>query len=173
MTNRTRPAAILERLCSTLGQEILAYHGLLRLATRQNRFLRRHELTELESLADAWALHQHEVDGLRQRRIAAQECAARAVGLPADATLGDITQDGAMPGPAGTELARLRRSLKRALAALKRQNTLNGRLARFCLDLAAGEADAVRRGLCDADGATYDARGAMAARSGGVVTRQA
>lgn len=171
MTADRSPDAVLQRLCAALDQEIRAYLGLLQAVTRQNRFLRGHDVASLHAVADEWAGLQAEADGVRHRRIEAQETAARVLGLPADAALGAIA---ARPADGAEEVGRLRSVLRRTLEALERQNALNGRLARFCLDLVAGEAEAVSRGLRAAGGGTYDDKGAMtAAGGGGVITRQA
>jgi len=109
-------------------------------------------------------------DGSRNRRLEAQERAARVLQLPADTSLTQIIRTGGMMT---SELESLRLSHRKAVEALARQNELNGRLARFCLDLIAGEANALRVGINNAAGGTYDGRGAMAAGSGSVVVRQA
>lgn len=170
MNATTTPAAAMARLRDALAREVRVYGDVLETLARQNGMLRRHDVDALHALADAWAGLQAEADGVRQRRIEAQESAARAAGLPADARLGEIAEQ-ALAG--SDEVAAQRGALKRVLAAIERQNALNGRLARFCLDLVAGEAEAVGRGLRERAG-TYDGKGAMATGAGGgVITRQA
>jgi len=170
MNVTTTPAAAMARLRDALAHEVRIYGEVLATLARQNGLLRRHDLDALHALADAWADLQAEADGLRQRRIEAQECAARAAGLPADARLGEIA---ALPRDGAAAVAAQRGALQTVLTAIERQNALNGRLARFCLDLVAGEAEAVSRGLRERAG-TYDGKGAMATGAGGgVITRQA
>ncbi|HPF33914.1 MAG TPA: flagellar export chaperone FlgN [Candidatus Krumholzibacteria bacterium] len=170
MTTATRPSAAMLRLRDALAREVRVDAELLRTLTQQNRLLRLHDTGSLHELADAWAARQAEADGVRQRRIEAQEAAARELGLPADARLSTITE---RPVAGANEVRALSTALRTTVEALERQNALNDRLARFCLDLVAGEAEAVSHGLRSRSG-TYDGSGALSATAGGgVITRKA
>ncbi len=170
MRTNQRPAAKLAHLRDTLAAEITQYHGLIKLSHRQNRFMRQQSLPELEALTREWDAQRPVADGTRCRRLEAQEVAARELDLPADATLSRIVGLG---GPLTAELENLSKSHRKALTALKRQNTLNSRLARFCLDLVAGEADVLRNGMNSAAGGTYNEQGSLSGGHGCVVVRKA
>jgi len=170
MNLNKRPAAGLVNLRDALAAEVSQYHGLLILSRRQNRFMRHLALPELEALTREWEERRPRADGVRCRRLEAQEGAARGMNMPSDTPLSKIVRQG---GGMAEELKSLSRSHRKALTALERQNTLNNRLARFCLDLVAGEADALRNGMNSTAGGTYDDRGAMANGQGSVVVRKA
>jgi hypothetical protein len=170
MIIKQQPSAKLAKLRDTLAAEVSQYHGLIKLSHRQNRFMRHQDLSELVALNEQWERQRPVADGFRSRRQEAQEVAARELDLPADAPLSSIVGLG---GQWAGELNSLSKSHRKALTVLKRQNSLNSRLAHFCLDLIADEAKVLRSGMNSTAGGTYDDHGALSRGHGSVVVRKA
>jgi hypothetical protein len=160
-------------LCILLEAEDRAYRRLLRLARRQNRYLRRHDLDRLENNAREWGNFLPTATAARRaREIHVATCAER-LGLPSS------------PASPATLLDYARLELKQAVrdrvqgllettTQLARQNELNGHLTRYCLDLVQEESEIFRNYVLEDPAGRYgdDAQRA-AAGPGGVLVRQA
>jgi hypothetical protein len=160
--------------CELLAAERAEYRRLLRLAVRQNRYLRRNDAARLQWNASQWRKYLPLAQAASLRR---RDFEARLVqGWRWDAGGPDRAQyllEHAEKGRAG----RVRQALTltaEAAAALYRQNALNRQLVDFCMDLAAEEADIFRRSLIQDPAGCYgeDAQ-KTAAPPGGVLVRQA
>jgi hypothetical protein len=161
-----------ERLSGLLAREDREYRRLLRLAVRQNRYMRRQDVARLEFNAREWGRYlpsAREARSLRERFLL--EVGGR-LGIPLD-ELRMSRLSRRAEGLAGEELRRVLGDWERTATELVRQNSLNGVLARFCLDLVAGESAVFRRCVAGQD-PCYDDRGHRpAGGSANVLERQA
>jgi hypothetical protein len=160
-------------LCSVLAAEERAYRRLLRLARRQNRYLRTHALDRLESNAQEWSKYLPLATSARRAREELVAGYAARCGFeappPSPASLLDYT---------GLEVKQAVRGHVRALleitGRLARQNELNRRLASYCLDLVREETEIFRDGvLTDPSGRYGEDAQRTTAGPGGVLVRQA
>jgi hypothetical protein len=175
MDNRsTRPGeGDWQRLLALLTAEEAHYRRLLRLAWRQNSYMKRQDVDRLEANALEWGRHLQTADAAR---IARERCCDELrVQLGADAAtlrLEDLLDRSAVPvrRPVRAALDDLRRTVGR----LARQNELNRHLAAFCLDLARQETGIFRDCVLDDPAGCYgrDARNANRG-AGGVLVKQA
>lgn len=146
-----------ERLTGLLASEDREYRRLLRLAVRQNRYMRRQDVPRLEFNAREWGRYLPSAREARSRRERFLLEVGGRLGIP----LGELRMSRLSRRAAGRQGEELRRVLgdwERTATDLVRQNSLNGVLARFCLDLAAGEAAVFRRGVAG-QAPCYDDRG--------------
>lgn len=174
-SNRKTPGLAPEEarsLQALLTEEETAYRRLLRLAVRQNRYLRRQDLDRLESNAAEWRRHLPHAEAVRNAR----ESYLMKIGTRYDIDREALSMSGLARSTAGTHGRDLRTHLRAwedTTGELMRQNSLNGMLARFCLGLVDEETSILCRGLTGRDGC-YDAKGGE--RKGacaGVIVRQA
>jgi hypothetical protein len=175
MSQRTSPGlapAEARSLQALLATEETAYRRLLRLAVRQNRYLRRQDLARLEANADEWRRHLPGAESARALR----ERYLEQLGDDRGIERGALSMSGLARGTGGDHGRELRcrlRAWEETTGELMRQNSLNGMLARFCLGLVDEEAAILCRGMTGKDGC-YDASGGE--RKGacaGVIVRQA
>jgi hypothetical protein len=160
-------------LVSLLEAEHGQYRRLLRLAWRQNSYMKRQDVDRLEANAVEWARHLPEAD---QSRIARERYVAelaRRVGLAIPpgrvSDLLDYTEP-ETKRRVGTSL----NALRQTAATLARQNTLNRSLAEFCLDLAHEESEIFRKcALEDPAGCYGDDAKATGRGPGGFLVKQA
>ncbi len=146
-----------ERLTGLLANEDREYRRLLRLAVRQNRYLRRQDVPRLEFNAREWGRYLPAAREARSRRERFLLEVGGRLGIPLD-ELRMTRLSRTAAGRPGEELRRVLRDWERTATDLVRQNSLNGVLARFCLDLVAGESAVFRRGVAGQD-PCYDDRG--------------
>jgi len=134
-----QPAAKLAAHCLQLSALIVAeethYRRLLRLAWRQNSYMKRQDVDRLDANAAEWSQH---LPGADQSRIARERLIseiAAASGLkspPAQISELFLQVD---PGT-NLQLTVAMNRLRDTVGKLARQNELNRNLAEFCLDLA-------------------------------------
>lgn len=171
-TNRGLAAAEARSLLALLGDEREAYRRLLRLAVRQNRYLRRQDLARLEANADEWRRHMPQAESARALR----ESYLIQLGDNRGLSRGELSMSRLARQTGGAHGRDLRRGLRgweETTAELMRQNSLNGMLARFCLGLVDEEASVLCRGMSGKDGC-YDSRGGeRRGTPAGVIVRQA
>lgn len=176
MTHRqsTRPQeADWEQLAALLAAEEEHYRRLLRLARRQNSYMKRQDVDRLEANAADWARHLPRADAARIRRERCCDALREALGPGA----AELRLD-ALLEHCGPERRRRVRAvlddLGRTVGDLARQNELNRHLAAFCLDLARQESTIFRDCVLDDPAGCYgrDARNANRG-AGGVLVKQA
>ncbi|MBK9303253.1 MAG: flagellar export chaperone FlgN [bacterium] len=146
-----------ERLTGLLAGEDRENRRLLRLAVRQNRYMRRQDVPRLEFNAREWGRYLPAAREARTRRERFLLEIGGRLGIPRD-ELRMTRLSRRAEGRAGEELRRVLGAWERTATELVRQNSLNGVLARFCLDLVAGESAVFRRGVAGQD-PCYDDRG--------------
>ncbi len=163
----------LQRLGDLLERECAQYRRLLRLAWRQNSYMKRQDVDRLEANAAEWN---------RFLPLAAKARSAREKYL---AALGAVPADG--PGasavtellkrtgsPQRVRIRRLLGEIRETVIRLARQNELNRALAAFCIDLAREESEIFRRSVLDDPFGCYDGDARKADRGpGGVLVKQA
>lgn len=171
-TRRARLADEDGRLLASLMEiEDRHYRRLLRLAWRQNSYMKRQDVHRLEANAADWARHLPPATEARTARESFVKQLAAETGL-GGARVRDLL-------PSLTPAARLEVEaalgvLDRTTARLARQNELNRHLAEFCLDMAREEARIYRDVLLDDPAGCYDQSAQTRQRgAGGVLVRQA
>jgi hypothetical protein len=171
-TNRLAEAD-LRRLGASLEAECREYRRLLRLAWRQNSYMRRQDVDRLEANARDWARHLPAADAVRIARERMVDELARKAGIAIPpGRVGDLL-DYAAPDPKAA-VRRALGELRTAAARLARQNEMNRTLAEFCLDLSHEETEIFRRTVLDDPRGSYDENARASTRGpGGVVHRQA
>lgn len=162
-----------QRLADLLEWEEKNYRRLLRLAWRQNFYMKRQDVHRLEANAREWARHLPAANAARsaRERFLAEMAAAMAVssgkGL-VGAFLGS-----ASAGTRGRLDAALA-ALKRTVGKLARQNELNRILSEFCLDLVREETEIFKRCVLENPAGCYGDNARNADRGpGGVLMRTA
>lgn len=158
-------------LASLLEVEDRHYRRLLRLAWRQNSYMKRQDVHRLEANARDWARHLPAAGEAR----GARESYVRRL-LDEVGGSGRRVRDllGHLPADARARVGAALAALDRTASRLARQNELNRHLAEFCLDLAREEARIYRDVLLEDPAGRYDARAQAQRRdSGGVLERQA
>jgi hypothetical protein len=163
--------------CLLLGESLVAeennYRRLLRLAWRQNSYMKRQDVDRLEANALDWSRAIPEADAARiaRERLVSQLATKAGVTIPPGRVedLLDYTDH-----KAKSQVKNALTGLRHAAARLARQNEINRTLAEFCLDLSREETEVFKKAvLADPKGA-YDGNAKTAARGpGGVVQRQA
>jgi hypothetical protein len=166
-------AAEAQELCRLLAAEERAYGRLYRLARRQNRYLRRHDLARLESNAGEWGKYLPHATRAREERERCVASYAARVGLDAPPPTPLALLDYADLA-VKTEVRERVRGLLEITTRLARQNELNRNLTCYCLDLVQEEADIFREAVLNDPAGRYgeDARKTTAG-PGGVLVRQA
>ncbi|MBU0743691.1 flagellar protein FlgN [bacterium] len=175
MSNRKPPGlepAEASSLQALLAEEEGAYRRLLRLAVRQNRYLRQQDLVRLEANAAEWRRFLPRAETAR----ASRESYLVGLGERHDIGRSWLSMSRLARNTRGDHGRDLRDGLRvweETTGELMRQNSLNGMLARFCLGLVDEETAILCRGMTGRDGC-YDARGGE--RKGacaGVIIRKA
>jgi hypothetical protein len=159
-------------LHSLLDDEWREYRRLLRLAVRQNRYMRRQDVRRMESNACEWRRYMPLADGARRRR----EQFLRELGERMDLDEMQLKLSRLAEGAEGHLGDRLRACLAGWCAttgALVRQNSLNAVLARFCLDLVGNETEIFRRAVGEDPGCYEAGGGRLPGRAGGVIEQRA
>lgn len=160
-------------LASLLEIEDRNYRRLLRLAWRQNSYLRRQDVDRLAANAGEWGRYLPRANEARIARERFVDQLARGIGLGAGGTsLGDLL---AVIDPGSRRVVeRALGGLRRTAAELARQNELNRHLAAFCLDLAREETEIFKRCVLTDPTGCYDGTARRGGRGpGGVLVRQA
>ncbi len=125
-------------LTSLLETEEKNYRRLLRLAWRQNSYMKRQDVDRLDANALDWAQHLPVADQARiaRERLVAKIAGKAGVSVP-PGRVSDLL-DYTDPISRNTVTALMNR-LRKTTGRLARQNQLNRNLAEFCLDLAREE----------------------------------
>jgi hypothetical protein len=165
--------ADLRRLGEILDAERDQYRRLLRLAWRQNSYMKRQDVDRLDANARDWARHLPAADAARiARERAVVDLADKAGIVIPPGRVADLL-DYATP-EAKSAVREALAGLRRAAARLARQNELNRTLAEFCLDLSREETAIFRRAVLDDPDGSYDDQARSRTRGpGGVVHKQA
>ncbi len=161
------------RLELLLDKEEALYRRLLRLAWRQNSYMKRQDVDRMEANAGEWSLYLPAASAARAERESAVVELAERQGktIPPDTLNGILA--GAGSGSRNRVMASLAR-LKGTVRRLARQNELNRLLADFCLDLAREESEIFKRCVLDDPSGCYGHNAQRADRGpGGVIVRQA
>lgn len=177
MHTKTHKATLLTEeghlLASLLDIEVRNYRRLLRLAWRQNSYMKRQNVDRLESNARDWAKHLPVANESRiaRERFMNEIITRLGVQMP-PVTVSDLLQQ------TDTETRHMVTAAMQALRdtthQLARQNELNRNLAEFCLDLAKEEAEIFKRCVLDDPSGCYGEDARNTARGpGGVIVRQA
>ena len=160
-------------LASLLEVEARQYRRLLRLAWRQNSYMKRQDVDRLEANAREWARYLPEADEARiARERFIQEITRTSGPLAGDKGLQRMRESA---GPAARDmLDGALNEMKAVSVRLARQNELNRQLAEFCLDLAREEAEIFKRAVLDDPTGCYGQNAQATTRgAGGVLVKQA
>ena len=160
-------------LVSLLEVETLHYKRLLRLAWRQNSYMKRQDVDRLEANAVEWSRY---LPRANESRIARERFIHRlslelGITIPPGTVkdlLAGVPQDGR------TLIREMLNELKATTTRLARQNELNRDLAKFCLDLAQEEAEIFKKCVLKDPSGCYSGTAMNTSRGpGGVLVRQA
>jgi len=163
--------------CLRLGESLVAeesnYRRLLRLAWRQNSYMKRQDVDRLEANSLDWSRFIPQADAARitRERLVSELAAKAGVIIPPGRVedLLDYTDQNAK-----SKVRTALTGLRKAAARLARQNEINRTLAEFCLDLSREETEVFKQAVLADPKGTYDGNASTAARGpGGVVRRQA
>ena len=159
-------------LASLLEIEDRHYRRLLRLAWRQNSYMKRQDVHRLEANAADWARHLPPATEARAARERFVRQLAAETGRDGDVRARDLLA--ALTPEARRDVEAALAVLDRTVARLARQNEMNRHLAEFCLDMAREEARIYRDVLLDDPAGTYDGSARATQRgAGGMLVRQA
>ena len=161
------------RLADLLEWEETHYRRLLRLAWRQNFYMKRQDVHRLEANARDWARH---LPAANLARAARERFLVEMAGSMAPG--GGRGLVGTFLGCASAETRdRLQKSLvglRRTVNKLARQNELNRTLSEFCLDLVREETEIFKRCVLENPAGCYGENARNADRGpGGVLVRTA
>ncbi len=160
-------------LASLLEVETVQYRRLLRLAWRQNSYMKRQDVDRLDSNAREWAKYLPMAD---EARIA-RERFVQALSERQNLECPPVKIDELLAGTCKSTRSEVREAINtlRAVSVrLERQNELNRQLAEFCLDLAREEAEIFRTTVLTDPSGCYGNNAQSASRGpGGVLVRQA
>ena len=157
-------------LVSLLDVEDKHYRRLLRLAWRQNSYMKRQDVDRLDANAQDWARHLPAANESRivRERLVAELAQQAGINVPPGrvSDLLDYT-DPLTKKQAAVTMSRMRRTA----AKLARQNELNRHLAEFCLDLADEESKIFKRCVLEDPAGCYgeDAKATSRGPSGFLV----
>jgi hypothetical protein len=173
MTDGRLSSGQVGRLCDLLGAEDRHYRRLLRLAWRQNRYLRRQDIGRLEFNAGQWRQFLPEARAARRERESYMGDLATGLGVAKEEITPQYLLDRA-DHENGERLRAVVIRVARAAADLDRQCELNRRLSRFCLELAQEEARIFREAVLEDPSGCYDGVAERTqAPPGGLFIRQA
>ena len=160
-------------LASLLEIEDRNYRRLLRLAWRQNSYMRRQDVDRLETNAQDWSIYLPRANEARIARERFVSQLGESVGRPIPPNKMIDLLDFAETETRGRVITAIK-ALQRTTIRLARQNELNRNLAEYCLDLAAEESRIFQRCVIEDPSGTYDGGAKANGRGpGGVLQRQA
>jgi len=160
-------------LVSLLEVETLNYKRLLRLAWRQNSYMKRQDVDRLEFNARQWARYLPVANESRiaREKFVHEVAAQQGKSIP-PCTLEDLLH-GTGESTQGQVLEVLK-ELQATAVRLSRQNELNRELAKFCIELAQEEASIFTKCVLDDPSGCYsDKAESTNSGPGGVLVRQA
>jgi hypothetical protein len=160
-------------LASLLEVETINYKRLLRLAWRQNSYMKRQDVDRLEANAGEWARY---LPAANESRIAREKfvhgLATQFGTTIPPGSLKDLLA-GAGQGTREHVMERMN-ELKATAVRLARQNDLNRELARFCLELAEEEARIFKDAVLNDPSGCYDGKAQNTnLGAGGILVKQA
>jgi hypothetical protein len=160
-------------LAGLLREELTHYRRLLRLAWRQNSYMKRQDVDRLAANARDWGRWIPAADRARlaRERLVASLALRLGVSIP-PGRVGDLMDYAAADQRAVVDalLAEIRHTAGR----LARQNGHNRQLAEFCIDLAHEEAEIFKRCVLQDPSGCYRGDAKQSDRGpGGVLVRQA
>jgi len=166
-------AGELDRLAELLELEHKQYRRLLRLAWRQNSYMKRQDVDRLEANSREWSLYLGQAEQVRGAREKYLVHLKESLGL--DVPVGNITAFLIHGNPAlQFRIRKCLGGIKLTASKLARQNELNRSLAEFCLDLAREENEIFKRCVLDDPAGCYGDDARKTDRGpGGVLVRQA
>ncbi len=161
------------RLAELLEREDEQYRRLLRLAWRQNSYMKRQDVDRLEANSREWSRYLAQANQTRAAREKFMVNLRRKTGIEAPAGhISAFLESG--PQATTNRIRRLLMRIKATALKLARQNELNRSLAEFCLDLAREESEIFKRCVLDDPSGCYGENARKADRGpGGVLVRQA
>ena len=177
METQSRTASLIKEdgqlLASLLEIEDRNYRRLLRLAWRQNSYMRRQKVDRLESNAREWAVYLPRANESRIARERFVGQMGEAIGRPIPPNkmidILDFADDDTR-----RKVVHAIKNLQNTTLRLARQNELNRNLAEYCLDLAGEESKMFKRCLTEDPSGCYDGEAKTNNRGpGGVLHRQA
>ncbi len=160
-------------LAELLTEELTHYRRLLRLAWRQNSYMKRQDVDRLAANAGDWGRWIPASDRARlaRERLVASLGSRMGVAIP-PGRVGDLLD---YAHPSRRQLVSdLLAQIRTTAGTLARQNALNRQLAEFCVDLAHEEAEIFKRCVLQDPAGCY--RGDAKQHDlgpGGVIVRQA
>ena len=160
-------------LVSLLEVETINYRRLIRLAWRQNSYMKRQDVVRLEFNGREWARYLPKANEARLAREQYVQRMARERGLSIPpGSLTDLLDLAACDTK--HEIQEAVNDLKTTSVRLARQNALNRELASFCLELAREEAEIFKQSVLKDPAGCYSGRAETTSRGpGGVLVRQA
>ena len=160
-------------LISLLEVETINYRRLLRLAWRQNSYMKRQDVDRLDFNGREWARYLPAANESRLAREKFVQKMARERGLSIPP--GNLAELLELAGcDTKLEIQEAINDLKTTTVRLARQNTLNRELASFCLDLAKEEAEIFKQSVLKDPAGCYSGKAENTNRGpGGVLVRQA
>lgn len=177
MNSQMSSTALIDQDCrllvSLLEVETLNYKRLLRLAWRQNSYMKRQDVDRLEFNAREWSryLPAANESRLAREKFVQRVAAAQGKSVP-PFTLEDLLRN--TEGSTREQILEVLRELQATAVRLSRQNELNRELAKFCLELAQEEAAIFTKCVLNDPSGCYSERAeATNLGPGGVLVRQA
>ena len=160
-------------LASLLEVETRQYRRLLRLAWRQNSYMKRQDVDRLDFNAREWSKYLPRADEARIARERFVQQLASDNNMPGASLVMDEILSATCKATQ-SEVRRAINDLRAVSVRLERQNELNRQLAEFCLDLAREEAEIFRNTVLSDPSGCYGNNAQNASRGpGGVLVRQA
>jgi FlgN protein len=157
-------------LVAALEKETTAYRRLMRLAVRQNRYMRRQDTARLEENTQEWRRYLPEANELRLKRVEIQRPLQK---NNADDMSPRVLLDDA-PASVRAGLRDVIELWATVIGELNRQNSINGMLVKFCLDTVHEEVEIFRRVVSgESDGCYNDNGSVSGANFLGVISQQA
>ena len=160
-------------LVSLIEVETINYKRLLRLAWRQNSYMKRQDVDRLDANARQWSRF---LPVANESRIAREQYVQRiardrGVRIP-PGNLNDLLKN--VCEETRAQVMEVLNQLKATAVRLARQNDLNKELAKFCLDLAQEEAEIFKKCVLNDPSGCYSGKAQTTSRGpGGVLVRQA
>lgn len=161
------------RLAGLLGEELTHYRRLLRLAWRQNSYMKRQDVDRLAANARDWGRWIPAADRARLARehLVAALSLRLGVAIP-PGRVGDLLDYAGADQRA--VVTGLLQEIRTTAGKLARQNSLNRQLAEFCVELAHEEAEIFKRCVLQDPSGCYRGDARQSDRGpGGVIVRQA
>lgn len=161
----------ISKLESLLSAEMSEYRRLSRIAIKQNSYMRKRDVRRIEHNATEWAKYLPIAEKAKKAR---ESMLINEIGYSKKQLNSINIQDlEKMAGSLPDSFCDAWDKWKSSIADLERQNSLNGILAHFCLELVSDELGAIRED-CSSKQDCYDTQGEIPdGRINSVITRRA